>query len=92
MSSPTALACCRHAKRIKTDEEEQQFILTGTCRVEDITADDTVTSTQLYDLELQKKNFMHGDVRQAYRLRGIDWAKAELDVINPLHESIIANC
>jgi flagellar L-ring protein precursor FlgH len=65
-------------KRIKTDEEEQQFILTGVCRVEDITATGTVLSTQMYDLELQKNH--KGDVRQA-TTRG-NLGKL-LDVLNP---------
>jgi flagellar L-ring protein precursor FlgH len=65
-------------KRIKTDEEEQQFILTGTCRAEDITADNTILSTQLYDLELQKNH--KGDVRDATK-RG--WIPKLLDLVNP---------
>jgi flagellar L-ring protein precursor FlgH len=75
---PNGTCVLQARKRIKTDEEEQQFILTGTCRVEDITADDTVTSTQLYDLELQKNH--KGDVRQATK-RGT--LGKLLDVINP---------
>lgn len=75
---PNGTAVLQARKRIKTDEEEQQFILTGTCRVEDITADDTITSTQLYDLELQKNH--KGDVRQATKRGTIGKL---LDVINP---------
>lgn len=41
-------------KRIKHDEEEQAMILTGVCRAEDITGDNTILSTQLYDLVLEK--------------------------------------
>jgi flagellar L-ring protein precursor FlgH len=41
-------------KRIKHDEEEQAMILTGVCRAEDITGDNTILSTQLYDLILEK--------------------------------------
>jgi flagellar L-ring protein precursor FlgH len=41
-------------KRIKHDEEEQAMILTGVCRAEDITPDNTVLSTQLYDMVLEK--------------------------------------
>lgn len=75
---PNGTCVLQARKRIKTDEEEQQFILTGTCRVEDITADDTITSTQLYDLELQKNH--KGDVRQATK-RGT--LGKLLDVLNP---------
>ena len=41
-------------KRIKHDEEEQSMILTGVCRAQDITGDNTILSTQLYDLVLDK--------------------------------------
>lgn len=39
---------------IKTDEEEQEFIITGTCRAEDVSADNSVISNQLHDLEVKK--------------------------------------
>ena len=42
------------SKFIKTDEEEQTFELTGTCRTADITADNSVLSTQLGDLTVRK--------------------------------------
>jgi flagellar L-ring protein precursor FlgH len=75
---PNGTVVLQARKRIKTDEEEQQFILTGVCRAEDITAADTVLSTQLFDLELQKNH--KGDVRNATR-RGL--VGKLLDVINP---------
>jgi flagellar L-ring protein precursor FlgH len=65
-------------KAIKTDEEEQDFKLTGTCRVEDVTADNTVLSTQLYDLNLNKVH--KGAVRDTTK-RG--WIPRLLDVLNP---------
>ncbi len=65
-------------KHIKTDEEEQQFILTGNCRVEDIAADNTILSTQLYDLDLQKNH--KGDVRNAIK-KGI--LPRLMDLLNP---------
>lgn len=43
-------------KRIKADEEFQEFIMTGICRAEDVTADNTVLSTQCFDLTIQKNN------------------------------------
>ena len=43
-------------KRIKADSEFQEFIMTGICRAEDVTADNTVLSTQCYDLAIQKQN------------------------------------
>lgn len=62
-------------KQIKTDDEEQTFEVTGTCRVGDVTADNTVLSTQLADLTVRKVH--KGAVRDAQK-RGIvpkivDW-------------------
>ena len=65
---PNGTVILQARKRIKTDEEEQQFVLTGTCRADDITAANTVLSTQMFDLELQKNH--KGDVREATK-RGI---------------------
>ena len=50
-------------KHIVTDDEEQVFLLTGTCRAEDVTADNAVLSTQLHDLDLRK--FTGGDIARA---------------------------
>lgn len=75
---PNGTLVLQARKRIKTDEEEQQFVLTGTCRVEDITLDNTILSTQLYDLELQKNH--KGDVRNSAD-RGL--IPKLLDFINP---------
>ncbi len=41
-------------KRIIDDTETLNLVLTGTCRKEDIKSDNTVLSTQLYDLNLRK--------------------------------------
>lgn len=62
-------------KRIITDDDEQLFLLTGICRAEDVTADNTILSTQLGDLDLRK--FTEGSVRDATK-RGLlprftDW-------------------
>jgi flagellar L-ring protein precursor FlgH len=65
-------------KKIKQDTEEQEFILSGICRVEDITADNTVLSTQISNLDVQKNQ--KGDVRQATK-RG--FLPKLLDFINP---------
>jgi flagellar L-ring protein precursor FlgH len=75
---PNGTMVLQATKRIKTDEEEQIFTLTGTCRVEDITPDDTVLSTQLYGLDLVKKHT--GAVRDT-TTRGI--IPRLLDYINP---------
>jgi flagellar L-ring protein precursor FlgH len=60
---PNGTLVVQARKRIKHDEEDQQFILTGTCRAEDVNADNTLLSTQIYDLELQKNT--KGSVRSA---------------------------
>ncbi len=75
---PNGTLVLQARKRIKTDDEEQAFVLTGVCRAEDITADNSILSTQLYDLELAKRH--KGDVRNATR-RG--WGGKLLDVISP---------
>jgi flagellar L-ring protein FlgH len=51
---PNGTLVLQAIKQIQTDEEMQRMVLTGICRAQDITADNTVLSTQLYDLELQQ--------------------------------------
>jgi len=75
---PNGTLILQARKRIVTDEEQQLFVLTGVCRVQDITPDNTVLSTQLYDLELQKKN--SGSLRDTTK-RG--WVPRILDWVNP---------
>lgn len=50
-------------KRIVTDSEERVFLLAGIARAQDITADNTVLSTQLFDLDVRQQNA--GAVRSA---------------------------
>jgi len=64
--------------RVKTDDETALFVLSGTCREEDVSLDNTVLSTQLYDLDLRKEHT--GTVRNATR-RG--WLPRLLDAVNP---------
>jgi flagellar L-ring protein precursor FlgH len=75
---PNGTLVLQARKRIRTDEEVQTFILTGNCRAEDISADNTLLSTQLYDLELSKSH--KGAVRDTTK-RG--WVPKLLDAINP---------
>jgi flagellar L-ring protein precursor FlgH len=49
---PNGTLVLQAIKEIRTDEEDQRMILTGICRAEDVTADNTVLTTQLFDLEL----------------------------------------
>jgi flagellar L-ring protein precursor FlgH len=50
-------------KYIKSDTETLEMVITGTCRAEDVTADNTVLSTQMYDLRLVKNH--DGEVRRS---------------------------
>jgi flagellar L-ring protein precursor FlgH len=52
----------------KFDEEEETMILSGTCRAEDVSADNTVLSTQLHDKDVVKQH--KGAVRDTTR-RGL---------------------
>ncbi len=65
---PNGTLVVQARKQIKTDDEVQQFVLTGICRAEDVNADNTLLSTQLFDLQLQKNH--SGAVRDTTK-RGI---------------------
>jgi len=43
-------------KTLINDDEEVVIVATGTCRVEDITAENTVLSTEMYDLVIDKQH------------------------------------
>jgi flagellar L-ring protein precursor FlgH len=75
---PNGTLVVQAMKTIQTDEEEQTVILSGVCRAEDITADNTVLSTQLHDLTVRKTHT--GAVRDTTK-RG--WIPRLLDVLNP---------
>src|SRR5262249_41654457 len=63
---------------ITTDDEVQSMVLSGTCRAEDITPDNTVLSTQLFDKNVTK---MHKGIVRDTTKRGILWRL--LDFANP---------
>ena len=65
-------------KKIKHDEEEQEFILTGVCRGADVTPDNTVLSTQVFDLQLTQmtKGAVHDTTNRG-------WIPKLLDFVNP---------
>ncbi len=65
-------------KHVQNDEEEINMTLTGTCRAEDVTADNTVLSSQLSNLDYVKKT--KGAVRDTTK-RGL--IPKILDQINP---------
>ncbi|MEM9883381.1 MAG: flagellar basal body L-ring protein FlgH [Planctomycetota bacterium] len=46
-------------KSVRSDDEHYTLVATGTCRVDDITADNTVLSTQLADLYIDKQHTGH---------------------------------
>ncbi len=75
---PNGTLTLQALKTIKTDDEVQQFVLTGVCRAEDVSADNTIISTQLYNLELQKNHM--GSVHDTTQ-RG--FIPKFLDALNP---------
>jgi flagellar L-ring protein precursor FlgH len=75
---PNGTLILQARSHIKTDDEERYFVLTGSCRVEDVNADNTILSTQLFDKDLRHTS--KGTVREATR-RG--WLSHLLDAINP---------
>lgn len=52
-------------KFIQTDDETLDLVVTGQCRVEDVSIDNTILSTQLYDLRLNKQHT--GELRKSTR-------------------------
>lgn len=50
-------------KFIRSDDESVDVVLSGTCRKDDITIDNTILSTQIYDLRLVKEH--QGELRNA---------------------------
>jgi flagellar L-ring protein precursor FlgH len=75
---PNGTVVLQARQRIRTDDEEQMFVLSGICRAADVSADNTVLSTQMFDKELTKTH--QGTVRQATR-RG--WLSKLLDAVSP---------
>jgi flagellar L-ring protein FlgH len=75
---PNGTLVLQARKRITTDEERQVFTFSGTCRAEDISADNTILSTAIHDQELTKST--KGTVREATR-RG--WGGKLLDLVSP---------
>lgn len=65
-------------KRIRNDEETQEFVLSGICRAQDLTGDNSILSTQIYNLELIKNTT--GDVRKTTK-KGI--VPRLVDFVNP---------
>jgi flagellar L-ring protein precursor FlgH len=75
---PNGTLVLQARQHIRTDDEEQTMVLSGTCRVEDVTPDNTVLSTQMFDKDVSNTN--KGAVRDSTK-RG--WIPKLLDVVNP---------
>jgi flagellar L-ring protein precursor FlgH len=75
---PNGTLVLQARKKIKNDEEEQTLVCSGICRVEDLTPDNTVLSTQLFDLEFSKTN--KGQVRNTTKT---GFVHKLLDFVNP---------
>lgn len=76
---PNGLLVLEAKARVEHDEETSQITLTGTCRKEDVTADNTVLSTQIADKDVVITN--EGALRSAAQ-RG--WITKVLDWLKPL--------
>ena len=53
---PNGMLVLEARKHIQTDQETLDLVISGMCRPEDVTVDNTVLSTQLYDLRLDKQH------------------------------------
>ena len=62
---PNGTLVIQARQRIQTDEEVQTFILSGICRAEDVSPDNTILSTQMFDKSLTKTH--QGAVRETTR-------------------------
>jgi len=76
---PNGLLVLEARARIAHDEESSQITVTGTCRKEDVTADNTVLSTQIADKQVVVSN--EGAIKAA-ATRG--WITKLLDLLKPI--------
>jgi flagellar L-ring protein precursor FlgH len=76
---PNGLLVLEGRAKIVHDEESSQITLTGTCRKEDITADNTVLSTQIADKQVVVSN--EGALKSA-ATRG--WITKLMDLLKPI--------
>src|SRR5262249_4160870 len=75
---PNGTLVLQAKQHLKHDEEEQEFVLSGTVRAEDVTPDNTILSTQLYDKQITTTH--KGAVRDTTKR---DLLTKLLDAINP---------
>jgi flagellar L-ring protein precursor FlgH len=62
---PNGTLALEARKHIENDDEKLTISLTGFCRPEDVAADNTVLSTQMFDLRVNKQH--QGEVRNAQK-------------------------
>lgn len=62
---PNGMLVIEARKQIVTDDEALELVLTGMCRPEDVTIDNTVLSTKLHNLHLDKQH--DGELRRSTR-------------------------
>lgn len=60
---PNGMLVLEARKHLRTDEESLDLVITGSCRPEDVTIDNSVLSTQLYNLRLDKQH--EGELRNS---------------------------
>lgn len=72
---PNGTLVLQAVKHIKNDDEEQSFTLTGFIRAEDVTPDNSVLSSQLAELTLEKttKGAAHDTSSRGLVQRFFDW-------------------
>ncbi len=75
---PNGLLVMSGKQRIAVDDEVQEMSFTGSCRSEDVTADNTVLSTQVFDKDVVFNH--HGAVKDASD-RG--WLTSMIDWLQP---------
>lgn len=75
---PNGTLTLKGHKTIKTDEEEQDLTLTGTCRASDVGADNTILSTQVHDLlvDAQSKGAVKDATQRGWLGKLLDKGKA----------------
>lgn len=75
---PNGTIVLEAVSQLTVDKEVQIFRLSGTCRADDVTPDDTVLSTQLAGLALSKKTT--GEVHDGVKS---GWLNSIIDKVNP---------
>jgi len=74
---PNGLLVLEGRARIAHDEEVTEVTITGTCRKEDITADNTILSTQIADkdVEISNEGALHAAATRGWFVRLLDMFK-----------------